>query len=174
MRPRVVHQNRPRPRFETVLQCANQWPPIEGTHLIGHNGSVKRPAPSVDTRPATSGESRGPVLVVETDPAVRRILSLVLEGAGFKCLSCASAEEALRIVSDHHPKLVVAEARLEKQGGSELARALANEGGWRPRVALMSAYPRRRRGYEDYFLAKPIAFDRLIQLAELVDHEPGW
>lgn len=118
-------------------------------------------------------EVRGPVLVVEDDAAVRRILRLVLEGAGFECLSCDDVEDALVIVRARKPKLVLVEVRLRAAGGQELARDLAHEG-WRPRVALMSAYPRPPAGYEDYFLSKPIEFDRLLYLLDSIEHEPGW
>jgi len=77
-------------------------------------------------------------------------------------------------VGAYEPKLVLADVRLEDESGQELATALAVRGGWRPRIALMSAYPRPRRGNEDFFITKPIEFDRLLHLVEAVEHEPGW
>jgi CheY-like chemotaxis protein len=121
----------------------------------------------------TPGERRA-VLIVDSDPAVRRILRLVLEGAGVSCVACANAHDAVSMVGTYEPKLVLAEVRLEEEGGQELAKALATSKGWRPRIALMSAYPRPRRGHEDFFLKKPIEFDRLLQLVETVDRGTGW
>ncbi|MEO8538945.1 MAG: response regulator [bacterium] len=117
---------------------------------------------------------RGPVLVVDGDPAVRRVLRLVLEGAGFRCIACEAAEQALDLVLENRPKLVLVEVRLVGESGSQLARKLANGDGWRPRVALMSAYPRPGRDFEDFFLTKPIEFDRLLEILETIEHEPGW
>ncbi len=114
------------------------------------------------------------VLIVDSDPAIRRILRLVLEGAGVSCAACASARDAVSLVGAYEPKLVLADVRLEDESGQELATALAVRGGWRPRIALMSAYPRPRRGNEDFFITKPIEFDRLLHLVEAVEHEPGW
>lgn len=136
---------------------------------------MSKPAPAHnDKSPPVSDERRGPVLVVDSDPAVRRVLRLVLEGAGWSCLTAGDVDTALELVAREHPKLVLSEVRLDGASGVDLARQIAEHGGWRPRVALMSAYPRPRVGVEDFFVAKPIAFDRLLTLLEGVDHEPGW
>ncbi len=123
-----------------------------------------------------SGDSTVPsgrdlVLVVDSDAAVRRVLRLALEGAGFGCIACGSVQEAQALVQTHRPCLVLAEVRLHDAGGQELASQLARQDGWRPRVALMSAYPRPVRGREDYFVPKPIEFDRLIHLLDTVGRE---
>lgn len=118
--------------------------------------------------------ARGPVVVVDGDPAVRRVVRLVLEGAGWHCLTAADEETALALVAREHPKLVLAEVRLKSGTGPGLARRIATAGGWRPRIALMSAYPRPRGGVEDFFLAKPLSFDRLLALLDGIDREPGW
>lgn len=124
---------------------------------------------------ATRESDRGPVLVVDADPAIRRIVRLVLEGAGWRCLTAADGPTAERIVAEEHPKLVLVEVHLEDGDvGADIARKLASNGGWRPRVALMSAYPRPRRGYEDYFLRKPLEFDHLIHILEAIEAEPNW
>jgi DNA-binding response OmpR family regulator len=112
--------------------------------------------------------------VVDSDPAVRRVLRLVLEGAGWSCLTAGDIATAIELVARERPKFVLSEVRLDDGSGADLARRIAKYGGWRPRVALMSAYPRPRVGLEDYFVAKPIAFDRLLALVEGVEHEPGW
>lgn len=137
------------------------------------NDRVSEPAsaPGMVTR---ARRGRGPVLVVDSDPALRRIVRLVLEGAGWHCLTAGDEESALALVARERPKLVLAEVRLESGNGPDLARRIAQSGGWRPRIALMSAYPRPRAGVEDFFLAKPLSFDRLLSLLDGVDSEPGW
>ena len=117
---------------------------------------------------------RGPVLVVDGDAALRRVVRLVLEGAGWRTFTTADMDAAEEIVRAERPKLVIAEVKLpNEQLGQELARRFAKNRGWRPRVALMSAYPRPRRGYEDYFLRKPLEFDQIIALLESIDGEPS-
>jgi DNA-binding NtrC family response regulator len=113
------------------------------------------------------------VLIVDGDRSVRRILLLVLEGAGYRAVACATCEEAALLAERYHPKLVLSEVRLEDGTGQALAGTIANSG-WRPRIALMSAYPRPAQGIEDYFLQKPIEFDGLLQLLDSIEAEPGW
>jgi DNA-binding response OmpR family regulator len=139
------------------------------------NDGVKEPgsAPRLASHHA-SNRARGPVIVVDSDPAVRRVVRLVLEGAGWRCLTAADAETAFALVAREHPKFVLSEVRLDSGSGADLARRIALYGGWRPRVALMSAYPRPRVGVEDYFVAKPLSFDRLLALLDDVEREPGW
>ncbi len=134
-------------------------------------------SPTTMARPLASivaGPGRGPVLIVDGDAAVRRILRLVLEGAGYTCLTCDGVEEGLVLIGTYRPKLVLAEVHIAGGGGQALARRLASGGGWRPRVALMSAYPRPPGGFEDYFLPKPIEFDQLLLLLDSIEKEPGW
>lgn len=139
------------------------------------NGGVEEPgsAPGLVSHHAPN-RARGPVIVVDSDPAVRRVVRLVLEGAGWRCLTAADVETAFALVRREHPTFVLSEVRLDSGSGVDLARRIAMYGGWRPRVALMSAYPRPRPGLEDYFVAKPLSFDRLLALLDDVEQEPGW
>jgi DNA-binding NtrC family response regulator len=117
---------------------------------------------------------RGPVLVVDADPAVRRVLRLVLEGAGYGCIGSESVDDAEALIGQVRPKLVLVEVNPLEPDGPQLARKLAQGDGWRPRIALMSAYPRQRAGFEDYFLPMPIEFDRLLAILETIEQEPNW
>lgn len=137
--------------------------------MIGVNRDHYLASPSLNASRAST--ARGPVLVVDVDPAVRRVLRLVLEGAGFETVACEAIEDAEPLIAEKRPKLVLVEQQLAGESGSELASRLARGNGWRPRVALMSAYPRPRPGFEDYFLAKPIEFDRLLAILESIEQE---
>ena len=123
------------------------------------------------TAGGTPARPRGPVLVVDADPAVRRVLRLVLEGAGFECTACEAVEDADPLIRQFRPKLVMIEVQQPGETSASLAMRLARGGGWRPRVALMSAYPRPRPSYEDYFFPKPIEFDRLLETLEAIERE---
>ena len=128
--------------------------------------SIPTPTPVSGTAHVTS--TRGPIVVLDADPAVRRVVCLVLEGAGFVCIAAESVDVACDLISRHHPSLVLAD--LQATGSEEAAlRQVVEVEGWRPRVALMSAYPRSRRGEEDFFIRKPIEFDRLLDLLDAIE-----
>lgn len=79
------------------------------------------PAPSNDV-------ARGPAvtdfLLVDAEEAVREELAADLTRTGARVRSASTAEEALRIATEHPPGFVVTELRLEGGDGLELVRAL--------------------------------------------------
>ena len=105
---------------------------------------------------------------------MRRVLRLVLEGAGYGCFGSETVDDAEDLIGRVRPKLVLLEVNPLEQDGPQLARRLAQGDGWRPRIALMSAYPRQRAGFEDYFLPMPIEFDRLLEILEAIERETDW
>ncbi len=126
---------------------------------------------TTSTAGTLSSAHRGPVLVVDSDPAVRRVLRLVLEGAGFHCATCETVDDAEPLIAELRPKLLLLEVEQSGEAGAALAVRLAHGGGWRPRVALMSAYPRPRPSFEDFFFTKPIEFDRLLETLDAIERE---
>jgi CheY-like chemotaxis protein len=118
---------------------------------------------------AAGQDDRPTVLLLDADPAVRRVVRLVLEGAGYSCVTAEAPDDARRLVSQFRPALVLADLPQSATIEDDVRHVMGAEG-WRPRFALMSAYPRRRRGPEDYFIRKPIEFDRLLSLLDAIEH----
>ncbi len=91
---------------------------------------------------AGSGSGSGSVLIVEDDPAVRRLARRALEIAGYGVIEAGDGAEALRLLeSGPNPfTLVISDMIMPVLGGYELARHIAST---RPqtRVLLMSGYP---------------------------------
>ena len=105
-------------------------------------------------------------LVVEDEPAIRRLVVLVLADMGYEMLAAADAESALEILSHDAPDVILTDVRLPGMDGVELAyRVKASERRPSARVLLMSAYGEPPGHPCDGFLAKP--FD-IEQLAEFV------
>ena len=108
----------------------------------------------------------GIVLAVDPDPAVRRVIGLVLEELGFVTHGVADAESALEILPGLNPDLVVAEVRLPGMSGVTLVETIRAMGLPKPHVLLMSAYPRPRPAGEGEFMRKPLRFERLLEVAK--------
>jgi CheY-like chemotaxis protein len=107
----------------------------------------------------------GSVLVVDSDAGVCRVIALVLQEVGCETRAAHDAETALQLVDEFDPDLVIAEVFLPEASGPELAREIRERGHPDTRVVLMSAYPRPPVGAEDYFLQKPLRFERLLDIA---------
>jgi two-component system response regulator FlrC len=67
---------------------------------------------------------RGPALVVDDEPTVRRLLADALQRAGVEVLTAADGEEALAVFAEARPPLVVTDLRMPRMDGLALARAV--------------------------------------------------
>ena len=76
------------------------------------------PSPMLDRTNA------GRILVVEDDPAIRSLLTTLLERHGFDVPVAADGEAGLRAVQEHDPDVVVLDVGLPKLDGHEVTRRL--------------------------------------------------
>jgi CheY-like chemotaxis protein len=101
-------------------------------------------------------------LVVEDEPAVRRLVSIVLEELGCRVLTAPDAEAALELLATARPDLVLADVRLPGMDGIELARRLKRAPHLaRVPVLLMSACGEPPHHDGDGFLPKPFDLEQL-------------
>lgn len=115
---------------------------------------------------APRARADGPVLVVDADPAVRRMLALVLASAGWATAEAEDGASGLRQVAAIRPLAVLAEVRLADITSVQFVQAVRGSDAPGACIILMSAYPRPKWAMEDYFLPKPLHFDRLLGILE--------
>lgn len=147
-------------------------PPCE-VELV--RGAGLAPAAHVDEEPLRGVR----VLVVEDDPDTRDVFALGLELAGAETLTAATAGEALRLVREQAPDVLLSDIGLPDEDGCELIRHVRalppEEGGQTPAVAVTAftlADDRRRAleaGFES-FLPKPVDARHLLATIAAVVH----
>lgn len=71
-----------------------------------------------------SGKS---ILIVDDEAAIREMIAVALEMAGYHCLEAANASEAHALVVDHRPALILLDWMLPGTSGIELARRLKRD-----------------------------------------------
>ena len=109
------------------------------------------------------------VLVVDDDPDIRNMLTLVLEDAGFRVREAGDGVAALAALEEKAPDLMVLDVMMPNVDGfgvlrSRRQKALAPS----TRVLLLTAKTAERdfvRGWElgaDEYLTKPFDVDRLV------------
>jgi PAS domain S-box-containing protein len=123
------------------------------------------------------------VLIVEDDIETRDILSAILERAGFSYRVATRASEALTVLDDWQPDVIVSDIGMPDMDGYAFARQLrarpAAQGGHIPALAL-SAFARSedrelalRSGYQAH-IAKPVDPADLVKaIAALTGHSAG-
>lgn len=110
-------------------------------------------------------------LIVDDEPAILRLVAVVLRDLGCHTLTATDAESALRVMEDQHPDLVISDVKLPGMDGLELARRIKANGGAGTPVLLMSAFGEPRSHPADAFLAKPFDIDGLIDFVSPYVHE---
>jgi DNA-binding response OmpR family regulator len=75
----------------------------------------------------TGGEQRATILVVDDEPAVRRVLVMRLQLAGYRVVCAEDGEEALSLFHSEQPDLVVLDVMLPKLDGFAVCRRLRAE-----------------------------------------------
>ena len=109
------------------------------------------------------------VLVVEDEPAQREVLSYNLEAEGFRVARAANGEEALLVVEEQSPDIIVLDWMLPNVSGIEVCRRLKSRAETRSvPVIMLSARSEevdRVRGLEtgaDDYVVKPYSVVELM------------
>jgi two-component system, OmpR family, phosphate regulon response regulator PhoB len=109
------------------------------------------------------------ILVVDDEPAIREMVQLSLELAGFRCLQAANAREAHALILDERPDLVLLDWMMPETNGYELLRRLRkDEATARLPVIMVTARTEeasRVQGLEggaDDYVAKPYSPRELV------------
>jgi len=129
------------------------------------------------TLPVTGAVS-GTVLLVEDEPALRRLSRRMLRAEGFDVLEAGDGKEALAVAGGHPGRidLLLTDVVMPRMGGAELWRTLGEQ---RPglRVLFMSGYPRERDDTpidlaDGAFLPKPFTRAGLLAAVRTALGEP--
>lgn len=104
--------------------------------------TAQRSFESESTRPELNDitSERASVLIAEDDPDLRAFLCYWLEGEGLKVLTAEDGAEALSVLDDFHPDLILTDIAMPQMDGMELIRQMRQrtEFAKTPIVALTS------------------------------------
>lgn len=64
------------------------------------------------------------VLIVDDEAAIREMIAVALQMAGYRCLEADNAQNAHAIVVDHQPDIILLDWMMPNVSGIELARRL--------------------------------------------------
>ena len=107
------------------------------------------------------------LLLVDDEDAIRAGLAAALKRANFHVIEARDGEEALRLVEERRPDLIVLDILMPKLDGREVCRRLRQAGNWTPVIMLtqISATGEKisslEEGADDY-LNKPFSSRELL------------
>ena len=115
------------------------------------------------------------ILVVEDYDDVRQMLKVLLEFENYRVLEAASGPEALEVLEDERPDVILMDVSLPGFDGMEAIRRIRILDGFQntPIIVLTaytgrSTYETALRAGSNYFRAKPIDFDELVTLLKKI------
>jgi two-component system response regulator AtoC len=117
------------------------------------------------------GELRGPVLIVDDDPAIGKVLSALLGQIDVQCILADSGESALELLERRPIELIISDLRMPGIDGLSLLRRVTAEWPDLPVILLTAhgsvpvAVEAMKAGAAD-FLLKPFERDEVIFVVE--------
>jgi CheY-like chemotaxis protein len=112
-----------------------------------------------------------PVLIIDDNPANLKLVRLLLASQGYEVRSAADAEEALAVLREFKPKLILMDIQLPGMDGLELTRQLKADPAMRGVVIVgLTAYAMKGDQERvlaagcDGYIAKPIDTRRFPQI----------
>ncbi|HXG51271.1 MAG TPA: response regulator [candidate division Zixibacteria bacterium] len=67
------------------------------------------------------------ILIVDDNPLNMKLVRVLLEGEGYEVRTASDAEEALRVLQEFHPRMILMDIQLPGIDGLELTRRLKND-----------------------------------------------
>lgn len=124
-------------------------------------------------------DSTNTVLVVDDDSSIRWVLARALNNAQFKVISCDSGQQALQIIPQEQPQLVITDIQMSGMSGLELLETINQKWPELP-VIMITAYAdtdlatkTHELGAFDY-LPKPFDINHVIKMCQraINSHKP--
>jgi two-component system, OmpR family, KDP operon response regulator KdpE len=115
----------------------------------------------------TPGSDRTPLLVVDDEPPIRRLLRTSLGAEGFEVIEADNAGNALAAIEARKPEVVILDLGLPDQDGLDVIRSIRRSGSKLPIVVLSSRGDERGKvealelGADDY-VTKPFGIAELV------------
>jgi CheY-like chemotaxis protein len=112
--------------------------------------------------PGDTTATRMRVLLADSDPKTLRSITSVLSGLGCETLIADSALDAIQIIDQRRPDVVMLDGRSENMNGAAVARFVKNAlSEYQPRTIMLSASHEKAEAGVDGYLTRPVAFDQI-------------
>lgn len=110
---------------------------------------------------------RNSILIVDDEPEIRDVLSIMLAEEGFRVRTAGDGEEALKKIKEAEPDLILLDMNMPKMGGIVFYHNIASAYDGTPRypVLVLTARHDLKQTFADFqvdgFMTKPFQYDEL-------------
>ena len=118
----------------------------------------------------------GKVLVADDEDTMRMLITETLSLADYKVLEATNGEEALKIIKEEKPKIILLDLMMPKMDGYDVIKQLEEDDLIdKSKIVILTAKgPQEEKELAlqqgaDYFLSKPFSPMELLDLVEEVD-----
>jgi two-component system NtrC family response regulator len=116
------------------------------------------------------------ILIVDDEDKMRLLLSTLLEDEGHRCRACSGGQEAIDLIEESLPDVVVTDLKMEPVGGMRVLEAARSKNP-APEVVVMTAYASVETALEAThagaydFLCKPFKTEELLHILTRIDEK---
>jgi len=121
------------------------------------------------------GKPKPLVLVVDDDPGIRRIIQIQLDRAGYLVLTAESGEEALKVLRDALPSVIILDVMMPGMSGYDVCQVVKRS----DRLEKIPVIFLTAKGSpQDYktgmdsggvvYMVKPFSNEKLLQMVQLM------
>lgn len=108
------------------------------------------------------------ILLIDDDPDVRTLMSMLLKKQGYEVATASHREEALEKIRESKPSIILLDVLLSGADGRELCREIkANESSSHIPVIMFSGHPGAALNFKTYgaddFIVKPFSNEYLFE-----------
>ena len=113
------------------------------------------------------------ILVVEDNESIREMVALVLEEAGYEVICARDGQEALDLLAEVEPNVILLDMRMPRMDGRTFARVYRRKLGDGAPIVVMTASYNPAKAAQDTqaagYLSKPFEVDDLLGLIRRVE-----
>lgn len=99
-----------------------------GSRVPGSDSGDFFVIPGILVSMTSTQDGNADVIVVEDDPFISRMYQVKLAKAGYHILMAGNGKEAVKTISEHHPKLVLMDINMPEMTGIEAFKELKTKG----------------------------------------------
>ncbi len=140
-------------------------PPVNGVNTIDMDTLVRQLQEHGASKALAPADPNKTILIVDDEAPIRSLLRQQLQAEGYKVREAKDGREAIALVKQQTPDLVILDVRMPEMSGFDVAAVLKND----PHsmgvpIIILSVEEEQERGYRlgvDRYLTKPIKTDEL-------------